>query len=428
MPAHFPKDAYALARFDGTALYEHEDPRKGEHLDWSTLIFNYGRNEVRNFLLSSALYWLKEMHIDGLRVDAVASMLYLDYSRTEWIPNKYGGRENLEAIDFLRELNAVTHTECPGVLMIAEESTSWPQVTRPTYLGGLGFDIKWNMGWMNDTLRYISQEPIHRQYHHDLLTFSMLYCFTENFMLPFSHDEVVHGKGFDAEQDAGRRVAALRQSAHALHLHVHPSRQEAAVHGHRVRPGTGVEQRRACSTGMSSSTRLHSGMQRLVKDLNHLYRAVPRAARQRVRVARIRMDRLSRFAAVDPELRAQGGRRLPGGGCQLHAGAQRHDYRIGVPWLGAYREILNSDSQFYGGSNLGNGDDQLDGRATTLDESLRLRCKSPCPRLRQSFWPRNAKFGRRGKDRPPAPLTAPLPDWHAERRWANCRSSAGRRG
>ncbi len=309
VPAHFPKDAHALARFDGTALYEHEDPRKGEHLDWSTLIFNFGRNEVKNFLLSSALYWLKEFHIDGLRVDAVASMLYLDYSRTDWVPNQYGGRENLEAIEFLREFNAVTHGECPGALIIAEESTSWPQVTRPTYLGGLGFDIKWNMGWMNDTLRYMSHEPVHRQYHHDLLTFSMLYAFTENFMLPFSHDEVVHGKGSMLNKmpgDEWQRFANLRT---ALHLHVHPSGQEAAVHGDGIRAGAGVEQRRGARL-VRAAVSLPSGHAAPGDRSEPALPEFARPAPQRVRMAGIRVDRLPRFATVDPELRAQGRTKL----------------------------------------------------------------------------------------------------------------------
>ena len=215
VPAHFPKDAHGLARYDGSALYEHEDPRLGEHQDWGTLIYNFGRNEVINFLFASALFWMDEFHIDGLRVDAVASMLYLDYSREDgqWLPNKYGGNENLEVIDFLKELNHLTHVEYPGTVVIAEESTSWPQVTRPGWLGGLGFTMKWNMGWMHDILNYMQKDPVYRHYHHDQLTFGLLYSFTENFLLPFSHDEVVHGKGSMLEKMPGddwQKFANLR--------------------------------------------------------------------------------------------------------------------------------------------------------------------------------------------------------------------------
>jgi len=353
VPAHFPKDAYALARFDGTALYEHADPRLGEHLDWSTLIFNYGRNEVRNFLLSSALYWLREMHIDGLRVDAVASMLYLDYSRTEWIPNKYGGRENLEAIDFLRELNAVSHAECPGALIIAEESTSWSQVTRPTYLGGLGFDIKWNMGWMNDTLRYMSKEPIHRQYHHDLLTFSMLYCFTENFMLPFSHDEVVHGKGSMLNKmpgDEWQRFANLRTLY--TYMFTHPGKKLLFMG---TEFGQGLEWN---SAGVLDwyvlQYPLHAGMQRLVTDLNGLYRRSPALHGQDFEWPGFEwIDCHDSQQSILSFVRKSGDEFLVV--VVNFTPVVRTNYRIGVPRPGGYREVLNSDSQYYGGSNVGNG-------------------------------------------------------------------------
>ena len=234
--AHFPTDVHGLGRFDGTALYEHEDPRLGFHKDWNTLIYNYGRREVLNFLLANALFWLERFGIDGLRVDAVASMLYLDYSREsgEWVPNKYGGNENLEAIAFIKRLNELVFSERPGTTTVAEESTAWPGVSRPTYLGGLGFGFKWNMGWMHDTLSYMQEDPIHRRYHHDKLTFGLLYAFSENFVLPLSHDEVVHGKGSLIGKMPGDRWQKFANLARLLRLHVGPSRQEAVVHGRRV--------------------------------------------------------------------------------------------------------------------------------------------------------------------------------------------------
>lgn len=355
VPAHFPKDAFALARFDGTALYEHEDPRKGEHRDWGTLIYNFGRNEVRNFLLSSALYWLEEYHLDGLRVDAVASMLYLDYSREagDWIPNKFGGRENLEAIDFLRELNSVTHGQYEGTVVIAEESTAWPSVTRPTYLGGLGFSMKWNMGWMHDSLLYMSKDPIHRHYHHDNLTFGLLYAFTENFMLPFSHDEVVHGKGSMLNKmpgDEWQRCANLRLLY--TNMFTYPGKKLLFM-GNEFGHGREWDYANDMDWYLLDYPH-HAGILQLVSDLNHLYRASPglhhlefdyngfewidcHDSAQSV-ISYLRRDENETFIIV-----------------LNFTPIVREDYRIGVPSAGGYRVALNSDSSFYGGSNIGNG-------------------------------------------------------------------------
>ncbi|MCG5502159.1 1,4-alpha-glucan branching protein GlgB [Ectothiorhodospira lacustris] len=355
-PGHFPKDAHGLARFDGSALYEHEDPRLGEHRDWGTLIFNYGRNEVKNFLVSSAMYWVEEFHIDGLRVDAVASMLYLDYSREpgEWVPNKFGGNENLEAIEFLRELNSNVQGRHPGALIIAEESTSWPQVTRPTWLGGLGFAMKWNMGWMNDTLDYFNKDPIHRHYHHDRLTFGLLYAFTENFVLPFSHDEVVHGKRsllYRMPGDEWQRFANLRL-LYTL-MWSYPGKKLLFM-------GCEIGQGNEWDAAQEMEWHLlqypfHEGVQRLVADLNHLYREQP---------ALHRLDfEWQGFDWIDCHDAAQSVlsylRKTEDGNQFIlsvlnFTPIPREGYRIGVPAPGRYREIFNSDSHYYGGGNLGN--------------------------------------------------------------------------
>ncbi|HXQ27387.1 MAG TPA: 1,4-alpha-glucan branching protein GlgB [Candidatus Acidoferrales bacterium] len=355
-PAHFPRDGHGLAFFDGTHLYEHEDPKRGAHPDWGTLVFNYGRNEVQNFLLSNALFWVDKYHIDGLRVDAVASMLYLDYSRQpgEWIPNKFGGRENLEAIAFLKRLNEVLHVRHPGALMIAEESTSWPAVSRPTYVGGLGFDLKWNMGWMNDVLQYMTLDPIHRQFHHGKLTFSMLYAFHENFVLPISHDEVVHGKRSLLEKMPGddwQKFANVRLLFG--YLFAHPGKKLHFM-------GCELAQRNEFWEGASVEWPLadsppHRGIQRLVADLNRLHLKEP--ALHEVDFEWSGFEWLEVDDAASSVLsfvrRARNPEDFVVAVCNFTP-VVRESYRVGVPRPGFYREILNTDSKYFDGSDIGN--------------------------------------------------------------------------
>ena len=356
VPAHFPSDEHGLARFDGTALYEHQDPREGFHQDWNTLIYNLGRSEVRGFLLSSALWWMEAFHIDGLRVDAVASMLYRDYSREpgQWIPNKYGGRENLEAVSFLQELNTVIGERCPGAITIAEESTAWPGVTTPVHDGGLGFHYKWNMGWMHDTLRFFERDPVHRKFHLDDISFGLIYAFSENFVLPLSHDEVVHGKRSLLGRMPGddwQRFANLRL-CFAM-MWTHPGKKLLFMGGE-----FGAEQEwnvDAPYPWPHQDDHLRQGLSRLVRDLNAVYKAHPQL---------YRYDRSPKgFAWVvgeDPENTVFAFRRSAGSPADdllvvaNMTPSPRYNYRVGVPASGHWREIFNSDASLYGGSNLGN--------------------------------------------------------------------------
>jgi 1,4-alpha-glucan branching enzyme len=356
VPAHFPRDDFALARFDGTALYEHADPRRGAHPDWGTLVFNFGRHEVRNFLVANALFWLRAYHADGIRVDAVASMLYLDYSREagQWVPNEYGGNEDLEAVAFLKEFNEVIHGREPGVISAAEESTAWPGVSRPVYLGGLGFGFKWNMGWMHDTLAYFQNDPIYRRWHHHELTFSLVYAFTENFILPLSHDEVVHGKGSLLNKMPGDRWQKLA-NLRALYGYMwsHPGKKLLFM-------GQEFAQESEWSHERSLDWHLlerpeHAGIQSLVRDLNRAYKAEPalwemdydgtgfwwieaNAADYNVFAFARRTKDSERVVVVVLNL----------------SPTPRHQYRLGLPRSGRWRELLNTDSGYYGGSDQGN--------------------------------------------------------------------------
>jgi 1,4-alpha-glucan branching enzyme len=390
VPAHFPRDDWALARFDGTLLYENADPQRGEHPDWGTLIFDYGRPEVRNFLVANAIYWLEEFHIDGLRVDAVASMLYLDYSRKdgEWSPNALGGRENLDAVSFLQEVNATCYKRVPGIMMIAEESTAWPGVTRPVHLGGLGFGLKWNLGWMHDTLSYLSYDPVFRFHHHNELTFSMMYAFSENFVLPLSHDEVVHGKGSLLHKMAGdswRKFASLR--ALFAYMWAHPGKQLLFMGSELGQEGEWSQQ--AGIDWHALGGEANAGLQRLVVDLNAAYRVTPAMWAQDFTPNGFGwIDANDNTGNVVSFLRFAGprgqgpagaaarggpagggparGAPVPGGSARggpapgmiacvaNFSGLPHYDYRIGLPAAGRWREVINTDAAVYGGSGVGN--------------------------------------------------------------------------
>jgi 1,4-alpha-glucan branching enzyme len=356
VPAHFPRDEWALARFDGTALYEHEDPRRGFHPDWGTLVFNYGRNEVRNFLLANALFWLREYHADGIRVDAVASMLYLDYSREDgqWVPNEFGGNEDLDAVSFLKQTNELVHGQEPGTLSIAEESTAWPGVSRPTYLGGLGFGFKWNMGWMHDTLDYFQRDPVHRAYHHHQLTFALVYAFSENFVLPLSHDEVVHGKGSLLAKMPGDRWQQLA-NLRALYgyMWAHPGKKLLFMGGEIAQEAEWSEERSVDWHLLEQAG--HAGVQSLVRDLNRVYKERP---------ALWEVDfEPSGFQWLEPNDSGANvlafARHSADGSdvvvcvCNLSP-VPREGYRLGMPRAGRWVEALNTDSTHYGGSDVGN--------------------------------------------------------------------------
>ena len=378
VPAHFPRDAFALAEFDGTHLYEHADPRQGAHMDWGTLIFNYGRNEVRCFLIANALAWLERYHLDGLRVDAVASMLYLDYSRGagEWIPNRYGGRENLEAIDFLRRVNDLVHSYHPGTYMIAEESTSFPGVTKPTYEGGLGFDYKWNMGWMHDTLQYFSKEPIHRRFHQNDLTFGMLYQYAEHFVSVFSHDEVVHGKASMLLKMGGWHIPEKASNLRALYAHMwaYPGKKLLFM-------GSEFGQSQEWNHETSLDWHLcqymdHEGIRRLVGDLNRLYVAEPVLGHNDFNPHGFRW-----ISCLDADANIIAYLRIDESEKNLflvvgHFGGANRSYRVGVPRRGWWKEVINSNSEYYGGSGLGNDggreseDVQRDGYTQSIDIKL----------------------------------------------------------
>jgi 1,4-alpha-glucan branching enzyme len=355
VPAHFPKDDFALRMFDGTALYEHEDPRQAEQRDWGTLIFNYGRNEVRNFLVSNALFWLDKYHVDGLRVDAVASLLYLDYSRSEgeWIPNRYGSNENLEAIEFIQELNTVVYDRFPGCMTVAEESTAWTGVTTPVYLGGLGFGFKWDMGWMHDTLEYFSKEPVHRSYHHNDLTFSMMYAYSENFILPLSHDEVVYGKGSLLRKmpgDTWQKSASLRLLF--AYMYTHPGKK-LLMAGSELATWNEWDHESCLETDLLHYSP-HKEVSQFLIDLGRLY----------LEDSSLWMwdhspEGFSWIDCNDHTDSVLSYVRYGADGflvCVLNfTPVVRHHYRVGVPDPGEYAEVLNSDSRFYGGSDVGNG-------------------------------------------------------------------------